>query len=53
MRRTIILATVFISFLFSAVPQTAYALEQRLYDVAIIGAGSGGCSAAIQAARMG
>lgn len=53
MKRTIILAAVFISFLFSAVPETAYALEQRLYDVAIVGAGSGGCSAAIQAARMG
>jgi hypothetical protein len=27
--------------------------DDRLYDVAVIGAGSGGCSAAIQAARMG
>ena len=27
--------------------------EERRYDVAVIGAGSGGCSAAIQAARMG
>ncbi len=27
--------------------------ETRLYDIVIVGAGSGGCSAAIQAARMG
>ncbi|MFA7221246.1 MAG: FAD-dependent oxidoreductase, partial [Synergistaceae bacterium] len=53
MRRTIILAVIFSSFIFFAVPETAHALEQRPYDVAVIGAGSGGCSAAIQAARMG
>ncbi len=53
MKRTIILAVIFSSFIFFAVPETAHALEQRLYDVAVIGAGSGGCSAAIQAARMG
>jgi len=53
LRRTIILAVIFSSFIFFAVPETAHALEQRPYDVAVIGAGSGGCSAAIQAARMG
>jgi hypothetical protein len=31
----------------------AYASESRLYDVVIVGAGTGGCAAAIQAARMG
>lgn len=53
MRRTIILTAILISFIFFTMPDTSNALEQRLYDVAIIGAGSGGCSAAIQAARMG
>lgn len=53
MRKNIIFAAVFLSFfsLFNA--DAAHALEERLYDVAVVGAGSGGCSAAIQAARMG
>lgn len=53
MRKTVAITLFFMSFLFSAWDDTAYALEERLYDVAVIGAGSGGCSAAIQAARMG
>lgn len=53
MRKTVAITLFFMSFLFSAWDDTAYALEERLYNVAVIGAGSGGCSAAIQAARMG
>lgn len=53
MRKTVAIILFLISFLFSAGYGTAYALEERLYDVVVIGAGSGGCSAAIQAARMG
>ena len=53
MKKTIICTAIFLSFLFLAKAEVAYALEERLYDVAIVGAGSGGCSAAIQAARMG
>ena len=41
-----------IFILISTCPGSSCA-EERLYDVAVIGAGSGGCSAAIQAARMG
>ncbi len=53
MRKTVKITLFLISFLFSTGHGSAYALEEQLYDVAVIGAGSGGCSAAIQAARMG
>ena len=51
--RKITLFTSLFLILISIPAGSASALEERLYDVAIIGAGSGGCSAAIQAARMG
>ncbi len=53
MKKTLAITIFFISFLFLTGYGTAFALDERLYDVAVIGAGSGGCSAAIQAARMG
>lgn len=44
----------FVSYLMISIySSSSFAEETRLYDVAIAGAGSGGCSAAIQAARMG
>lgn len=51
-KKTYLIASFFF-ILISISSGSAYALEERLYDVAVIGAGSGGCSAAIQAARMG
>ncbi len=39
--------------MFSGGYGTAYALEERLYDVVVIGAGSGGCSATLEMTRMG
>ncbi|MDY9921258.1 MAG: FAD-dependent oxidoreductase [Synergistota bacterium] len=53
MQKNISLIASLIFILISISTGSAYALEERLYDVAVIGAGSGGCSAAIQAARMG
>lgn len=46
-----ILSIMFIISIYS--PSTACAGEKQLYDVIVVGAGSGGCAAAIQAARMG
>ena len=53
MKKTIVFIVILFTFIFLAKAEVAFALEERLYDVAIVGAGSGGCSAAIQAARMG
>lgn len=53
MRKKTYLIASFFFLLISISTGSAHALEERLYDVAVIGAGSGGCSAAIQAARMG
>lgn len=47
-----LLALLFVFLLFS-ISGSASALPKDTYDVAIIGGGSGGCAAAIQAARMG
>ena len=52
LRKKITLLISLFFILISKYTGSAYA-EERLYDVAVIGAGSGGCSAAIQAARMG
>lgn len=52
MRRSVTITLSLVSLLFFTWHGTAFA-EERRYDVAVIGAGSGGCSAAIQAARMG
>lgn len=49
-RKLILLSLVFILF---QILGSAPALAKDAYDVAIVGAGSGGCAAAIQAARMG
>ncbi|MDD4160025.1 MAG: FAD-dependent oxidoreductase, partial [Synergistaceae bacterium] len=53
MRRKMIFIILFVSSIFYVMPEKAHAFEERIYDVAVIGAGSGGCAAAIQAARMG
>lgn len=42
-----------LTFLFYPACAHAAAKETRKYDVVVVGAGSGGCAAAIQAARMG
>lgn len=52
LRKKITLLISLFFILISKYTGSAYA-EERRYDVAVIGAGSGGCSAAIQAARMG
>jgi len=52
LRRSVTITLSLVSLLFFTWHGTAFA-EERRYDVAVIGAGSGGCSAAIQAARMG
>lgn len=50
--KSIVLSAVLTLFLYP-VSVPALAKEVREYDVVVIGAGSGGCAAAIQAARMG
>ena len=49
----IITAFIFISASFLSFAEAASSANEQRCDVVIIGAGSGGCAAAIQAARMG
>lgn len=53
LRKMIFFVFIFIAIIFSPPLNTASAKEERRFDVVIVGAGSGGCAAAIQAARMG
>lgn len=50
---TVTISLTIISLLLMLFPQTASAKDNLHYDVVVIGAGSGGTAAAIQAARMG
>ena len=52
MRKTFFFVFIIYITIFSVTVQ-AFAKETQNYDVVIVGAGSGGCAAAIQAARMG
>lgn len=53
MRRSFFSAAMLLILALSFFAEAAFAKEQRSYDVIIVGAGSGGSAAAIQAARMG
>lgn len=52
-RKSFFALSVVLAFFLNPVASQALAKETGNYDVAVVGAGSGGCAAAIQAARMG
>ena len=52
MRKTTVLVFIALLLIFTKEAQSATS-ETRNYDVVVVGAGTGGCSAAIQAARLG
>lgn len=52
-RRSFLILSVALAFSLYPAASPALAKKTNNYDVAVVGAGSGGCSAAIQAARMG